>query len=505
MSPTTSYSQPSAAIVDAMTTDREAEQQQTLARAFQRAQLTLDDLWMRYFALGGAAALIDVDAYLNGLAMLPGPQRDVLAHAVNERLDELTGLERASYSRAVGDRRPPGRPLPALVELLEGAELAPPERLPALAEAAGRALGVDIVMYLVDYDQQCLRPLRTEGVDGGPSVLNVDTTQAGRAFREIQTLTAQSDGHSRLWIPLLDGVERLGVLEIEVSNPVELYDPGLREHCRWISMMLGHLVVLLTQYGDGVDLVRLPRPRTVTGELVWSLLPPLTAGVDAFVVSGLVEPRRDVSGDVFDYSLSQTTASLMILDVVGDDLDRGLVAAIAMAAYRGARHAGHGLSGQARAIDEAVGRHRRDGNPVTAVLAEVDLATGRLRYVNAGHPMPLVVRGDETVQPLPGGRRPPLGTGPSTVAVGEEMLRPDDWLVLCTDGITDARDGAGVPYGDARLLDFLHREAVTGRPSPETARRLVQEVLAHQNGVPQDDAAVLLARWGSANTNAVSR
>jgi serine/threonine protein phosphatase PrpC len=77
----------------------------------------------------------------------------------------------------------------------------------------------------------------------------------------------------------------------------------------------------------------------------------------------------------------------------------------------------------------------------------------------------------------------------------EEVLQPDDWLVMHTDGITEARDQTGEFFGDARLVDFLRREAATGHPPPETARRLVQAVLAHQNGKLQDDATVLLARW----------
>jgi hypothetical protein len=477
-----------------MSTDPAEDQQQTLARAFQRAQLTVDELWTRYFALGGDAGLLDVDAYLHGLVILPKGQRDVLAHAVNERLDELTWADRASYSRMVRERDPHWGPLAALVQLLEGAELAPPDRLPLLAEAAGRTLGADIAIYLVDYEQRQLRPLQTDPATAGGPALDIDSTLAGQAFRQVRMLNGQSGGTGRLWVPLLDGAERLGVLEIKVPDPVELHDPGLRTQCRWISMLLGHLVVLLNQYGDSTDLVRLPEPRTVANELVWSLLPPLTAGVDDFMVSGAVEASHQVSGDAFDYSLSQTTASLMILDSAGHDPKSGLIAATAVAAYRGARHAGHGLHGQARAIDDAIGRQFGAGSFVSAVLAEVDLGTGRLRYLNAGHPRPVIIRGDEVVTPLDGGRRPPLGMGSDTLAIAEDKLWPDDWLVLHTDGITKARDGNGEFFGDAGLADFLQREAATGHPLPETARRLLQAVLAHQNGVPQDDATVLLAR-----------
>nr|AKA59455.1 serine phosphatase [uncultured bacterium AR_456] len=471
-----------------------AEQRRSLSTAFQHARLSADQLWLRYFALGGEAGPLEVHAYVHGRTELPARQHDMLAHAVNERLDELASTRRASYSRMLRDTAPRGAALAALVGLLEGAELAPPERLTSAVATAARELGVRITVYLADYEQQALHPLPGKSGAQAPSA-GIDSTLAGRAYQQVRTLPVEGDP-PRLWVPLLDGVERLGVLAVEVDDPEDLYDPGLRIQCRWLSLLTGHLVTLLNHYGDGLDLVRLRRPRSVAGELIWSLLPPLTAGVDSFVVSGALEPRYDVGGDAFDYSLSETTASLLIMDAVGHDLGSGLIAATALAAYRSSRHAGHGLYEQARVIDEAVGQQFGHRNAfVTAVLAELDLDTGRLRYVNAGHPPPLVMRGGKMGRTLSAGRRLPLGLGPAELTVGEETLQSQDWLLLHTDGITEARDRSGTFFGEDRLTDFLRREAAAGHPPPETVRRLVKAVLTHQGGELQDDATVLLARW----------
>ncbi|MBB5958615.1 hypothetical protein FHS29_005223 [Saccharothrix tamanrassetensis] len=485
--------------------DRLEEQRRSLALALRRAELTVEELWLRQFSLGGDSGLIEIDAYLHGIGELDPLQRDVLAQTVNERLDEVTWAHRASYSRPVRDSRPLGRPHAALVGLLEGAELAPPDRLPAVAEAACRLIGVEVTIYLADYDQRLLHRVNgasTSNGDRRQETLQIDTTLAGRAFREVRALPSTTAGRPLLWVPLLDGAERLGVLEVRPADPADLEDPGLRTQCRWLSMLLGHLVTLLDQYGDAFDLVRLPKPRTTGGELIWSLLPPLTAGVDNFVVTGVVEPRQEVNGDAFDYALSEHTATLVIIDAAGHDVRSGLVTATALAAHRRARHAGHGLYEQARAMDEAIGElfdgRSSDGRlSATAVLAELDLAGGRLRYLNAGHPPPLVMRAGKVVKPLTGGLRPPLGLGAHALTIAEEALQPDDWLVLHTDGITEARDRTGVPFGDARLADCLQREAAAGYPPPETARRLIRAILEHQDGELQDDATVLLARWSS--------
>jgi hypothetical protein len=482
-------------------TDQDARhQQQAVASVFARAELTVEELWLRYFALGGSLGLFEVEAYLHGVLHLPGFDRDVVAHVVNERLDELSRHRRASYSRAIRDVAPRGAPLTALTTLLEGAELAPPERLPALVAAAGAALGIRLTVYLADYEQRSLWPVPPPGAGPGAAALDIETTLAGRSFRRQEMLPAETK-RPRLWVPLVDGVERLGVLAADVTSAADLYDPGLRTQCRWAAKLIGHLVVSMTNYGDGLDVIRHRRARTVAGELIWSLLPPLTAGVNGFVVSGAVEPRHAVAGDAFDYALSEDTARLLVLDAVGHDLRSGLLAATAVAAYRAARHTGGGLYEQARLIDETLSSTFGDAAYVTAVLAEVDLPSGRLRYINAGHPQPWIMRAGHLAKPLAGGRRMPLGLGPgSEFAVGEERLQPEDWLVVHSDGITEARDAAGEFFGDARLADFLEREAAAGYPPPETVRRLIQAVSAHQDGRFQDDATVVLARWTEPGT-----
>jgi hypothetical protein len=476
------------------TPDQSDEQRRLLTVARERAGLTVEQLWVRYFALGGAVGLTEVEAYLQGMMQLPAVQVDMLAHAVNERLDELAWSRRVPYSRTARQTMPDSGPLAALVGLLEGMHLAPPDRLPAVAAAAGRALDVDVRMYLVNYEQGTLLPI-TPGGAADATPLGVDTTLAGRAFRLVEVIPAEAGDRPRLWVPLLDGVERLGVLEVVPPARTDLYDPGLRAQCRWLARLLGHLITNTMQYGDVLDVHRRSRPRTAAAELIWQLLPPLTAGTDTFVLAGMLEPSYAVGGDAFDYALSETTVSLAVFDAMGHSMGAGLMAAAALAAYRSARREGQGLYGQARAIDETITQQFGRSVFVTGVLAEVDLVTGRLRYVIAGHPRPQVLRSGRVVKTLTEGCRLPFGLDSAELTVAEEALQPGDWLVLYTDGVTEARDATGEYFGDVRLVDFLEREAAAGHPPPETVRRLVQAVMAHQNGVLQDDATVLLARW----------
>jgi len=474
------------------------EQQRTaLSEAYRHADLSLEQLWTRYFALGGNLDLIDVEAFLAGLVALPAMERDMLAHAVNERLDELRWRRRVPYSHPIRERRPATGPLAALVHLLEAAGKAPPEGLAAIAAAAGRAMGVDLAVHLVDHDQRRLHLLPGTGRTDPPTP--VEGTLPGRVFQTVRLLPSEADP-PRLWVPLLDGADRLGVLEVGVRSTADLYDPSLREQVTWIAGLLGHLVASMGPYGDELERTRREQPRSSSAELIWQQLPPLTASTPAFVLAGMIEPCYEAGGDAFDYALAEDSVSLAIFDAMGHGLPAALMAAAALAAYRGARRDGRSLYDQVRAVDEVIAGTFPGSAFVTGVLAELDVASGRLRYVNAGHPPPLLLRGGKVVKDLGGGRRVPFGLGTAELTVAEEVLQPGDWLVLHTDGVTEARDPAGEWFGEGRLVDFLRRAAAAGQPPPETVRRLTQAVLAHQHGILQDDASILLACWRRGRT-----
>ncbi|MGY1625120.1 PP2C family protein-serine/threonine phosphatase [Geodermatophilus sp. SYSU D00965] len=470
------------------------ERQEALRSAVELADLTLEELWTRYFALGGTADLFDLEGHLEGLTTLPESQYNVLAHTVNERLDELFTQRRVPYSAPVRRRRPASGPFAALLHLVEAAHAVPPDRIGELAAQAGGAMEVAVTVHVVDHEQRRLWPLTPPGTPRGES-LSIDATLPGRVFRTGRPLPSDGQGTPRLWVPIVDGAERLGVLEVQVGAEPELYDPALREECRWLAEMVGHLIASMAQYGDGLEAVRRTRPRTASAELLWQQLPPLTAASDAFVLAGLLEPAYDTGGDAFDYSLSVQTVSVAIFDAMGHGLAAALLAAAALSAYRSTRRDGRGIYDQARAIDEVVSTCFGGSAFATGVLAELDVPTGRLRYVNAGHPPPLLLREGKVVKTLSGGRRLPFGLGTGELAVAEVALQPGDWLALYTDGVTEARDAAGRWFGEQRLVEFLTREVAAGQSPPETARRLVHALLDHQDGLLQDDASILLARW----------
>ncbi|WP_410653115.1 PP2C family protein-serine/threonine phosphatase [Amycolatopsis sp. cmx-4-54] len=465
-----------------------AEQRRIIADCFARTGLTVEQLWLRYFALGGDVSEVDLEAYLRGAFPLPRIQRDMVAHAVNERLDELSGARRAPYSSDAGDDSRPRGLLAALVGLLDGAQRVSPERLPAIVAAAGRALDLELTVYLADYEQRQLFPLPGESAPGRVA-LPIETSTAGRAYRNAGTVLTEEPSGPRLWAVLLDGDERMGVLEIEAAADADLNDLTLHTQCQWLASLSGHLIAAAMRYGDGLDMTRRRKGRGPTAELLWRNLPPLTAATGDFVVAGGVEPAYDIRGVTFDYALSETTAWLAIFDAGRDTVSSGLVVSAALAAYRSARREGQDLRGQESAVDKALSAQFGDGTTVRGTLAEVDLDHGTLRHLEAGGEPPLVLGTGRWPATVDSARRPPFGDG-GTGHIETARLDTGDLLVLHTEGVAGARSADGARFALPRFLD-----AATGHAPPEIVRRVLAAAKSHCRSGFTGDAGLLIARW----------
>jgi phosphoserine phosphatase RsbU/P len=382
----------------------------------------------------------------------------------------------------------------AIVDLLARAHRAQPDELSSTINASTRPLGVDVTVYLIDHEQERLWALPEQGKPTPPS-LPVDGTLAGRAFTSVQSTPGRDqDVTYRLWVPMVDGSERLGVAEV-IAHRVPADPVAFANRCEDLIGLVGHLMTVKMPYGDRLQTVRRTRPMTAAGELILQMLPPLTFSCRRMVVSAVLEPCYDVGGDAFDYAVDGPIARIMVLDAMGNGLKAALTSATTLASIRAARRAGQDLSGMARAADAAVVEQFPDLRFVTGVLAELDMDTGVLRYVNAGHPAPILIRDGRVVRTLTGGRRMPLGIGDSTIEMGVETLQPGDRLLLYTDGVTEAYGRNGERFGAGRLVDVAERCMAAGLAAPETLRRLVHTVLAHQGGRPSDDATFLLFEW----------
>lgn len=165
-----------------------------------------------------------------------------------------------------------------------------------------------------------------------------------------------------------------------------------RRNAELLASLIAHLITAKMPYGDLLPRARRTRPMDPSGELLLSMLPPLTFSCHRMALSAVLEPCHEVGGDAYDYAVDASTARFMIYDAMGRGLQAALTTAAVLAAVRAARRAGGGLSAMAGAADVTLAEQFTQLRFATAILGGLDVDSGVLRYVNAGHPPPILIR-----------------------------------------------------------------------------------------------------------------
>ncbi|MFK0255076.1 PP2C family protein-serine/threonine phosphatase [Streptomyces sp. NPDC090445] len=408
----------------------------------------------------------------------------------------------------------------ALARALRRSHHIGPGEVAGLVVGTGRELGLSGVrILLADVQQRRLVPLT------GGAALDIDGSLAGLAYR-TQRVQRESGGGRGCWVPMADGIERLGVLYAAPDEGRAGTGAGAEAEARAgagsetgagaeteeradaLATLATLLLVSKSTHDDGLITAVRSRPMSHQAELVWAILPPRTIGSRRVTSSAVLEPAYDVGGDAFDHSFDGDVLQLAVLDAMGHDLASGGASAIALAACRAARRDDTEVSGGsgvaaltrvAQRIEEALTRWIPD-RLLTGVLARLDTMTGRLAWVNCGHPPPLLIR-DGRVVPHALERTAQLPLGLGAYGEGREpaghtvRLQPGDRVLVHTDGVTEARSPDGETFGEQRLTDIVVRSMAAGEAAPEALRRLVLSLLDHQAHELRDDATILLTEW----------
>ena len=296
---------------------------------------------------------------------------------------------------------------------------------------------------------------------------------AGRCFQTQTVVSADTDQGWRVWSPLRERAERIGVLELGFTQ----MDDETMRLAEDLGRLVGHLVRTAGRYTDVIEMRRRRQLMNLPAEMQWDmLLPPLAFQSPEVAVAGVLEPAYEVGGDAFDYALNGDQFFFAILDAMGHGLRSTVASALTLAGYRYGRRRGLELAELARQIDEALVSEFDGDTFVTGHLVRLDTATGELTWVNAGHPDPLLIRGSKIVAELHAEPCLPFGLGVKVAEIGRTSLEPDDRLLFYSDGVIEARPRPGVHFGLERLRDEVERH-VSGQLLPsEMLRRIVADV-----------------------------
>jgi sigma-B regulation protein RsbU (phosphoserine phosphatase) len=316
---------------------------------------------------------------------------------------------------------------------------------------------------------------------------------------------------SALAVPVRRGAELAGILTLTHAVPGHF----TAEAAALMELTAGQMALVLDNaalYQRLAELNRGLQAELQAGRhMQRGFLPRVLPAVDGWELAVRFQPARQVSGDFYD-ALRLPGGSLML--VLADVCGKGVGAALFMAlirsmlrvfaeagAWRDAgvdptRLPGVGQGGDRRAAFEALVRthdyiveHHRDlAMFATVFLGVLDVPSGRLAYINAGHD-PLLVRnprGDLTSLPPTG---PAVGVRPQAAfEVRELALEPGDLLLGYTDGVIDARSPGGTAFGEERVRGILAQS----ERAADVIERIEAELGEHTGGAePFDDVTAL--------------
>lgn len=317
--------------------------------------------------------------------------------------------------------------------------------------------------------------------DGGPEEQTLRTQQ-------VQVVPPHGGTSWTVLAPVTERGEALGLLELEL--PAEPSAGVLAEVGR-TAHVLGYVVIASRRHTDLYEWGQRTIPFSLSAEIQRRLLPAAyTCEAGSFTLAAWLEPAETIGGDTFDYSLGRDELHLSVTDAVGHGVASSLTATLCVGSLRNTRRNGATLLEQASTTNDALlanGWGPEGEHFATALLGRLDLRTGELDLVNAGHPAPYLARASKVgVLDLPADL--PLGlfedAGYRSTTV---QLSPGDRVVVVTDGMLE-RAAAGVDLG-------IHIQQTRRLHPREATRELADLVVAASGGVLADDAALLVLDW----------
>ena len=221
---------------------------------------------------------------------------------------------------------------------------------------------------------------------------------------------------------------------------------------------------------------------------------------DNFAVATLLEPAKEVGGDLYDFFTLPDGKQVV---VIGDVSDKGVPAALFMSMtvtlIRSAIHGGMDAAQAMTAANNILSANNSADMFVSLIIGIYNPQDGRLCYANGGHCLPIVCSPpgagsglSPSLRTLDGASGPVVGALPQIhYSLLHEQLLPGDLCFLYTDGVSEAINENAEFFGDARVLQVL--EACALAPPTKVLDTMYQAILTFRQRAPQSDDIAMLA------------
>ena len=244
-----------------------------------------------------------------------------------------------------------------------------------------------------------------------------------------------------------------------------------------------------------VEKQRIEEGLRLAHDIQMAMLPRRFPVAREFELTADLRPARSVGGDLYDFLQGDDQVWFMVGDVSG----KGVAAALFMAVAKTLFHASVTRDASPASVFTRINRELCRDNEgamfVTAFAGCLDLRTGAVATVNAGHPRPFRVAGTGAVTELAVAPGLPLGVSEGyDYAAGALVLEPGESLYLYTDGVTEALDERGEEFSLRRLESTLR--GLAGSSAAGLVAGSLAAVHAFAGATPpSDDVAVMAVRF----------
>ncbi len=302
----------------------------------------------------------------------------------------------------------------------------------------------------------------------------------------------------KLLVPLVSSGDLIGTIALGSRRSEQEYSSEDRRLLELLAIQAApslRVAQLVTQQqAQARERQRIEQELQVAQLIQQNFLPDRLPQPDGWAIEAYYHPAREVGGDFYDVV---TRPDGLIAFTIGDVTDKGVPAAMVMAATRSLLRASGGRLGDPGAVLARVNDLLHPDIParmfVTCLYGLLDPVSGRLRFANAGHNLPYLRAADGTVaEPRATGM--PLGLmAGMTYEEHEALMTPGQELLLHSDGIAEAHGPDGAMFGLPRLQSVVGNSTGTAGPIRRVLDAL--EAFTRPGWEQEDDITLLSLRW----------
>ncbi|MBK9194975.1 MAG: PP2C family protein-serine/threonine phosphatase [Flavobacteriales bacterium] len=333
-----------------------------------------------------------------------------------------------------------------------------------------------------------------------PSETELDAEHLFGQFTDISLIDIQGLSGFDLAVPVFHREQPLALLLVgDIDEESQRMSPTVK-HLNFIQTLTNLIVVAMENKRMGKLALQQERDRReleLAAEMQGMLIPNELPNDDLLECAAWYQPHRQVGGDYYDViRQDKDRVVLCVADVSG----KGIAASLLMSNFQATLRAlvqyaeGETLESMVHDLNHKVFSNARGERFITLFIAECDLRSRTIKYVNAGHNAPILTTGSSARELTEGGIG--LGMMPALpfLKSGTAELPRGCTLLCYTDGLVEQEDAHEEPFGTAHLLAALRDFSSTGALAVNTA--ITGKFEAHRSGRPYlDDIALLTCKF----------